>query len=45
MKMENELKAEAPGKVAAIHVAVGDAVEKDQVLVDFQAIEEGESDG
>jgi pyruvate carboxylase subunit B len=45
MKMENELKAEAPGKVAVIHVGVGDAVEKDQILLDFHAIEEDGSDG
>jgi pyruvate carboxylase subunit B len=41
MKMENELKAEAAGVVARIHVAAGQTVEKDQVLVDF-ATPEGE---
>jgi biotin carboxyl carrier protein len=35
MKMENELKAEAAGVVARVHVAPGQAVDKDQVLVDF----------
>jgi biotin carboxyl carrier protein len=40
MKMENELKAQGPGKVHAIHVAEGDTVEKDQVLVDFTSLEE-----
>ncbi|MHB1193768.1 MAG: acyl-CoA carboxylase biotin carboxyl carrier protein subunit [Longimicrobiales bacterium] len=37
MKMENELKAEAPGVVARIHVRPGQAVEKDQVLIELQA--------
>ncbi len=35
MKMENELKAEAAGVVARIHVEPGQAVEKDQILVDL----------
>ncbi len=39
MKMENELKAEGPGRVKEIRVAPGDTVEKDQVLVDFEALE------
>lgn len=37
MKMENELRALAPGRVSTIHVGVGDAVEKDQVLIEFEA--------
>ena len=40
MKMENELDAEAPARVSAIHVAEGDTVEKDQVLVEFEPLEE-----
>ena len=40
MKMENELKAQGRGRVDAIHVAEGDTVEKDQVLVDFTSLEE-----
>ncbi|MCG6990176.1 MAG: acetyl-CoA carboxylase biotin carboxyl carrier protein subunit [Gemmatimonadetes bacterium] len=39
MKMENELRAEAAGVVARVHVETGQAVEKDQVLVDFRAPE------
>jgi pyruvate carboxylase subunit B len=35
MKMENELKAEAAGVVSCIHVAAGEAVEQDQVLIDL----------
>jgi pyruvate carboxylase subunit B len=40
MKMENELKAEAAGVVSRIHVEAGQAVEKDQILVDLAAPEE-----
>lgn len=40
MKMENELRAEAAGRVAAVHVAAGEAVAKDQVLIDFAVEEE-----
>jgi acetyl/propionyl-CoA carboxylase alpha subunit len=36
MKMENELKAEAGGRVRHVHVEAGQAVEKDQVLVEFE---------
>jgi biotin carboxyl carrier protein len=36
MKMENELKAPAAATVGAIRVRPGQAVEKGQVLVDFQ---------
>jgi biotin carboxyl carrier protein len=35
MKMENELKAAAPGVVKSVRVAPGEAVEKGQVLVEF----------
>jgi biotin carboxyl carrier protein len=35
MKMENELKAEAAGRVAKIAVAPGTAVEKGTVLIEF----------
>ena len=35
MKMENELVAEAAGTVARIRVTAGEAVDKDQVLIDF----------
>ena len=40
MKMENELRAEAAGRVTAVRVAPGEAVERDQVLIDLAA-EEG----
>ena len=40
MKMENELRAEAVGRVTAVRVAAGEAVERDQVLIDLAA-EEG----
>jgi biotin carboxyl carrier protein len=45
MKMENELKASAEGRVAHIHVSEGQAVEKDQLLIDLAALleEEGEA--
>lgn len=36
MKMENELKCEGDGRVSQILVEVGQAVEKDQVLVEFE---------
>jgi biotin carboxyl carrier protein len=35
MKMENELRATASGVVRAVRVAAGEAVEKGQVLVEF----------
>ena len=37
MKMENELKADGDGQISKILVEPGQAVEKDQVLVEFQA--------
>jgi biotin carboxyl carrier protein len=36
MKMENELKAPAGGVVKRVRVRAGEAVEKGQVLVDFE---------
>jgi len=42
MKMENELRAEGAARVTAIHVAPGDAVEKDQVMIELAALEEEE---
>jgi len=37
MKMENELKAASAGTVKAVRVTPGEAVEKGQVLVEFEA--------
>lgn len=39
MKMENELKASGAGRIVRIHVRPGDAVEKDQVLVELEPLE------
>ena len=36
MKMENELKAPGPARVKSVRVAAGQAVEKGQVLVEFE---------
>ncbi|HEV8411845.1 MAG TPA: biotin/lipoyl-containing protein [Gemmatimonadaceae bacterium] len=36
MKMENELRAPAAGKVRAVHATVGQAVEKGALLVEFE---------
>ena len=44
MKMENELSAEAPARVGAIHVVAGQAVEKDQILMDMLPPEAKESE-
>ena len=41
--MEKQLKAEAPGVVTRIHVTPGQAVEKDQILIDLRAMEEAVS--
>ena len=38
MKMENELRASAAGRVKAIAVAVGNAVEKGAVLVELEEV-------
>ncbi len=35
MKMENEIKAKAPGKVSEIHVKAGDTVERNAKLFSF----------
>ncbi len=40
MKMENELRAEASGRVATIHVEAGQAVDKDEILIEFEPPEE-----
>jgi biotin carboxyl carrier protein len=44
MKMENELSAEAPARVGVIHVAAGQAVEKDQILMDMLSPEAEDSE-
>ncbi len=44
MKMENELTAVADAVVRRIHVKEGQTVEKDQLLVDLAAPDEGASD-
>ncbi len=36
MKMENELRAPAAGRVKVVHAAVGQAVEKGALLVEFE---------
>ena len=36
MKMENELRAQAGAVVAAVHIRGGQAVEKGQVLIEFE---------
>ena len=43
MKMENELRAEGAGVVSSIHVAPGDTVAKDEVLIELEPLE-GEAD-
>ncbi len=40
MKMENELKADADARVVKVHVGEGQAVEKDQLLVDLASLDE-----
>ena len=37
MKMEHVIAATAPGRVARVHVAVGDQVQRGQPLVDLDA--------
>ncbi len=39
MKMENELTAEGEGVVTRIHASEGQAVEKDQILVDLAPVD------
>ena len=36
MKMQNSMKAATTSKVKAIHVGVGEAVEENQILVEFE---------
>ena len=36
MKMENELRASGAGRVTRVHVDRGDAVSKDQILVEIE---------
>jgi biotin carboxyl carrier protein len=43
MKMENELRAPRPGVVAAVHVAVGQAVDKGAPLVTVESAERNSS--
>ena len=45
MKMENELTAQAPARVSAIHVTEGTAVEKGQLLVEFEALDAADPAG
>jgi pyruvate carboxylase subunit B len=40
MKMENELTAAVDARVTAVLVAQGDAVDRDQVLVEFAPMDE-----
>jgi acetyl/propionyl-CoA carboxylase alpha subunit len=42
MKMENELVADSAGMVSGVHVREGQAVEKDQLLVDLAPLEDGD---
>jgi len=35
--MENELRAPARGTVTAVHAAAGDAVDKNQLLIEIEA--------
>lgn len=44
MKMENELKAAADGVVSRILVSEGEAVEKDQLLVDLEPLPKDDED-
>jgi biotin carboxyl carrier protein len=38
MKMENELRASAAGRITAVHAVAGTAVEKGTVLVELEAL-------
>ena len=40
MKMENELRADAPGRIRSIRVSEGQTVDKDEVLIEFEPPEE-----
>jgi pyruvate carboxylase subunit B len=37
MKMENELRAESAGRVSRVRIEPGQAVEKDQILIELEA--------
>jgi biotin carboxyl carrier protein len=41
MKMENELRSPSAARVRKVRARVGEAVEKDQLLVEFDLLEEG----
>jgi len=43
MKMENELRADGAGIVTGVHVRAGEAVEKNQILVDLAPLGEAPS--
>ncbi len=45
MKMENELKAETHARVKAVKARPGEAVEKDQVLLELEAVPGSEEEG
>ncbi len=45
MKMENELKSEGEGQVAEILVEPGQAVDKDEILVEFRSPEPSTEEG
>ncbi len=45
MKMENELRAEAPARVRRVLVTAGETVEKDQVLIEFASLESSGEEG
>lgn len=40
MKMENVIKSPVDGTISTVHVKAGDSVDKDQVLVSFQELNE-----
>jgi len=42
MKMENELTSETGGRVATVHVTEGQVVDKDDILIEFEAPDGGE---
>jgi biotin carboxyl carrier protein len=42
MKMENELTSETKGRVATVHVTEGQAVDKDEILIEFEAPDDDE---
>jgi biotin carboxyl carrier protein len=36
MKMDNEISSRSSGTVKTIHIAVGDSVQEDQLLIDIE---------